>query len=131
MENLGAHNHVSVWHDILCQANLEGSYYGTLNGGCNPGNFSRLAINIMGLYNETQHEYRIQGTVVSNTLTGQIIFPDNNVMLGTFESNLIPNGIHLDINLLELTKVSVDFYKTPSNQSNSLVVLPIRSGLAS
>lgn len=109
-----------LMHDtIFGQANFEGSYYGTLNGDATQVILKQIGNNITGLYKETQHEYRIQGTVVSNTLTGQIIFPDNNVILGTFESHLIPNGIHLDINLLELTKVSVDFYKTPSNQSNS------------
>lgn len=107
-----------MFNTMRSQINFEGIYQGNLNGDATKIVLKQNGSNVTGQYIETQHEYIIKGRVESNSLLGQIIIPENDVILGTFESNLIPNGIHFDITLLELTKVAVDFYKATLNQSN-------------
>ncbi|MEP7320301.1 MAG: hypothetical protein ABI761_00225 [Saprospiraceae bacterium] len=97
------------------QSGYTGNFQGVLNGDPTLITLKVMDNKVTGLYKETQNTYDITGEIRNDLLYGKIILPANQLLLGTFEAGLIPTGIHMDITLLEVTQVAVDFIRMASN----------------
>ncbi|MEO5583700.1 MAG: hypothetical protein ABIR66_13500 [Saprospiraceae bacterium] len=104
------------------QSGYNGSFQVILNGDPTIVTLKQMDAKVTGLYKEKQNTYDLTGEIRNDLLYGKIILQENQLLLGTFEARLIPNGIHMDITLLEVTKVAIDFTRassTPGSNSNA------------
>lgn len=96
----------------ISQAGFSGTYTGKINGDPTRVEIQQSASKVTGKYIETGNTYDLQGTVVSGLLTGELIIQGSTVVLANFEATRTETGMHMELVLLGVTKVSADFMRS-------------------
>ena len=111
------------------QVNYSGSYTGKINGDFTQIDMQQSGTEVTGKYIETGNTYDIKAKIVSGNLIGELLIAGTAVPLATFEAAKISSGIHLELLLLGVTRLSADFMssagsKPVSTGSNSALKTP-------
>jgi len=105
--------------DSDAQINYSGIYTGKINGDFTQIEMQQSGTGVTGKYIETGSTYDIKAKVVSGNLIGELLISGTAVPLATFEAAKNSSGIHLELLLLGVTRVSADFMSSTDAQVNT------------
>jgi len=112
------------------QINYTGIYTGNINGDFNQIEIQQTGTRVSGKYIETGNTYDLQGKVTSGQLSGELTISGTTLPLATFTAVKNEAGLHIDMLLLGVTKVSADFIQANNAQVKTGPINPSVNGSA-